>query len=70
MSESAIRDLEAKAILCRAMGQKSMTFWSPDGWKAPKGFPRRSLVCKPTQGGSTWAVGTLAMCRYLGVGPG
>jgi hypothetical protein len=60
-------DLKTRAIGHVSFGLKTMAIWTPEGWKAPKGFPRRVLLCKPSQGGSTWSVSAAAMCRYLGV---
>jgi hypothetical protein len=42
-----------------------MQVWTPQGWKAPKGFPRRTLLCKPTAGGSTWTVSVQRLIAWL-----
>jgi hypothetical protein len=60
-------DLKTQALAHVAFGLKTMSIWTPDGWKAPKGFPRRTLLCKPTQGGNTWSVSAAGMCRFLRV---
>lgn len=46
-------------------GAQSMSVWTPQGWKAPKGFPRRTLLCKPTVGGSTWTVSVQRLITWL-----
>jgi len=60
-------DLTTHALACVAVGIKHMSIWTPDDWSAPKGFPRRSLLCRPSVGGKTWRVSAAAMCRYLRV---
>jgi hypothetical protein len=54
---------EARALL--RMDVEYMAVWTPQGWKAPKGFPRRELLCIPSTGGKTWQVKTARMVKYL-----
>jgi hypothetical protein len=58
-------DLLQRARLLKSHGIERMNVWTPEGWKAPKGFPRRELMCKPTIGGSTWDVSVARLVAYL-----
>lgn len=53
------------AVACHEQGLERMTVWTPQGWKPPKGFPRRELLCCPTEGGNTWSISTSKLIRYL-----
>lgn len=56
-----------QALLADAMCQPHTTIWAGDGWVAPKGFPRRELLCCPTIGGKTWRVKTQRLLKFLRV---
>ena len=58
-------NVAALAMLAECVGMKRMSIWTPDGWKAPKGFPRRSLLCCPSKGGNTWQISPAGLLRYL-----
>ena len=58
-------DLLTHAKACKLQGLDRMTVWTPQGWKAPKGFPRRELLCIPTEGGKTWSVSTDRLLAWL-----
>ena len=59
------KDMLYTARLFEAQSVKQMTIWTPDGWKAPKGFPRRELLCKPTTGGNAWRVSVPRLIAWL-----
>lgn len=67
MSEISINttNLASLAMFAAGSGIKTMSIWTPDGWKAPKGFPRRRLMCCPTIGGKTWQISPAGLLRYL-----
>jgi hypothetical protein len=60
------KNIIALALLADGFGLEHFTIWTPDAWKAPKGFPRRELMCKPTQGGTTWRVKTKRYLKFVG----
>ncbi len=49
-------------------GWPTFTIWTPQGWQAPKGFPRRELLCCPSEGGRTWRVDSLRLLAWLSAG--
>lgn len=49
-------ELRRAALVLQEQGATHISLWHPQGWKAPRGFPRRELLCTPTQGGSTVSV--------------
>lgn len=56
----------AVALLADGFGLEWLTIWTPDDWKAPKGFPRRELLCVPSAGGKTWRVKTKRFLKFVG----
>lgn len=57
------------ARVCKLVGLANATIWTPADWKAPKGFPRRTLLCVPTAGGKTWSVSTDRLLAWLEKNP-
>lgn len=57
----------AHALLADGFGMEYFTIWTPEGWKAPKGFPRRELLCVPATGGATWRVKTKRLLKFFNV---
>lgn len=42
-----------------------MTLVLPKGWKAPKGFPRRELLCEREDGGRAVSVNVRRLLRWI-----
>lgn len=57
--------LKTLALLCEHAEAETITVWTPQGWKAPKGFPRRELLCCPTQGGKTWRINRKRLLAWV-----
>jgi hypothetical protein len=55
--------LEARALVRE--GVEFMTVWTPQGWRAPRGFPRKELLCVPSMGGKTWRVNAARLVKFL-----
>ncbi len=53
------------ARMFKVLGQPTTTLWTPADWKAPKGFPRRTLLCVPIAGCKTWTVSTDRLLAWL-----
>lgn len=62
---TADSELRASAIALDAMGIEFMTVWTPQGWRAPKGFPRRELLCCPAKGGKTSRINVRRLLGYF-----
>lgn len=51
-----LEHLKTLLVLAENSPCESLNVWTPQGWKAPKGFPRRELLCCPSKGGNTWRI--------------
>jgi hypothetical protein len=62
------RELEELRMCARTaieLGHDGLQVWVPQGWKAPKGFPKRELLCCPSAGGRTYRVDARKLHDYL-----
>ena len=60
-------DLKAAALVLKGQHVERISFWASDDWRAPKGFPRKELLCVPAQGGKTWSVKVDKLLAFMGV---
>ncbi len=56
--------LKQSAQAALKAGLSHMTVWTPEGWKAPKGFPRRELLGISAFGGKSWSVSAKALVKW------
>ena len=59
-----LAELKIAAQTCLAHGLTHMNVWTPQGWKPPKGFPRRELLCVPAMGGRTSSVDAAKLVKW------
>lgn len=58
-------ELAVECVAALGRGSEALTLKIPRGWKPPKGFPRRELMCETSHGGPVWRIDARRLLAWL-----